>query len=167
MTESWYVAQLKPNGLQLARRNLGRQGFEIFCPMQHRTRRVRGREIPAVLPLFPGYFFVALDPARGDWRHVNNTRGVARLITLDDTGPRPVPPALIDGLRARCDAEGVLLPPKSFEIGDPVEVTSGPLAGFVSRVDTLDPDRRIWVLLELMGRATRVAVPAEHLRHME
>ncbi|WPY96352.1 transcriptional activator RfaH (plasmid) [Limimaricola variabilis] len=164
MDQHWYVAQLKPNGLQLATRNLERQGFPVFCPLHKVTRVVRGRTTQRPAPLFPGYFFVSLAPARGDWRAVNNTRGVSRLVALDDSGPKRVPEALIEGLRARCSEDGMLLPPKEFEIGDSVELTAGPLAGFVSQVEALAPDQRIWVLLELLGRPTRVMVNPEDLR---
>lgn len=58
----------------------------------------------------------------------------------------------------------MLLPPKEFEIGDSVRLTAGPLAGFVSQVEALAPDQRIWVLLELLGRPTRVMVNPEDLR---
>ncbi|SDF37566.1 transcription termination/antitermination protein NusG [Limimaricola pyoseonensis] len=165
MDRHWYIAQLKPNGLRLARQNLGRQGFDVFCPLQELTRTLRNKPQRVQTPLFPGYFFVSL--ARGDWRAVNNTRGVSRLVALDEAGPRPVPGALIEALRDRCDEEGVIRPaaaPEAFEIGERVEVTHGPLAGFVSRVEALAPEQRIWVLLELMGRETRVMLRPEDLR---
>ena len=34
---SWYVAQLKPNGFYKAQLNLVRQGFECFMPMRKVT----------------------------------------------------------------------------------------------------------------------------------
>ncbi|ARE40619.1 Transcriptional activator RfaH [Rhodovulum sp. P5] len=72
---------------------------------------------------------------------------------------RPVPEALIDGLRARTDPEThVLLSP-----GDKVEITAGAFTDFVATVDALAPDQRVWVLLDLMGRATRVAVPRDNV----
>jgi len=48
--------------------------------------------------------------------------------------------------------------------GDAVRLASGPFADFVATVEMIAPDRRIWVLLDLMGRTARVAVEAETLQ---
>jgi len=34
----------------------------------------------------------------------------------------------------------------------------------VATIETIAPDRRVWVLIEIMGGETRVAVSAEQLR---
>ncbi|MGR3592222.1 MAG: transcription termination/antitermination protein NusG [Limimaricola soesokkakensis] len=160
MERRWYVAQIKPNGLQLATRNLERQGLEVFCPLQRVDRRSRGRTRSVTVPFFPGYFFVALAPAGGEMRAASHTRGVARLVTVGASGPEPVPDVLIAALKGRCSPEGVVQPPepKNFEVGEQVRVTDGPLVGQVSRIVALAPEERIWMLLDLMGRETRVAV---------
>lgn len=168
MERRWYVAQLKPNGLQLARRNLERQGLEVFCPLQ-RVERRRGHRVSSVLvPFFPGYVFVALAPAGGEMRAASHTRGVARLVALGPEGPQPVPAALIAALRASCSPDGILQPPgpEAYEVGEAVRVTAGPLAGQVSRIVALAPEDRIWMLLDLMGRETRVAVKRSDVKRL-
>ncbi len=161
---SWFLAQMKPNSHAIANRNLVRQGFETFLPLQEETRRVQGRFATRKRPLFPGYIFVAMDPNSGAWRSVNSTYGISRLVGLGGT-PTPVPNALIDALRARCDDDGKLLPPSLPHPGDDVMLTKGPFADFVARVESIAPDRRVWVLMEMMGGQTRVAIDPEHIRH--
>lgn len=166
MRRDWYVVQLKPNGLRLAKQNLIRQGIDVFCPLQETLRRRQGKVVSVRTLLFPGYAFVALTPDRGEWHAVNNTRGVLRLVILEASKPRPAPEALIEALQMRCSVEGVLLPETSLEIGETVRLVRGPMAGQISRIEALAPEQRIWVLLDLMGRATRVAVKAEDVeRH--
>ncbi len=160
---TWFLAQFKANSHKIAERNLARQGFRTFMPMQEETRRARGKFITQMRPLFPGYLFVALDVLRGGWRAVNSTYGVARLVSLGNE-PTPVPPALVSELMRRCDADGTLLPPQQFEPGDEVMLTKGPFTDFVARIERITPDRRVFVLMELMGAQTRIAVSAEHLR---
>ncbi len=41
---------------------------------------------------------------------------------------------------------------------------AGRLSEFVATVEKVDPDQRVWVLLELMGRTMRVAVHSDALR---
>ena len=64
----------------------------------------------------------------------------------------------------RCDAEGKLLPATHLSSGDKVTLTTGPFANFVAEVEKIAPDRRVWVLMDIMGGQTRVAVGADQLR---
>ena len=64
----------------------------------------------------------------------------------------------------RCDTAGKLLPPKLLKPGDQVRMISGPFANFVATIENIAPDRRVWVLMEIMGGQTRVAVTADQLR---
>lgn len=160
---TWFLTQFKPNSHNIAERNLTRQGFRTFLPMQEETKRARGKFITQMRPLFPGYLFVALDMLRGDWRSVNSTYGVTRLVSFGKE-PTPVPLDLVSQLMLRCDREGKLLPPKLLKPGDEVTLTKGPFTDFVATIERIAPDRRVFVLMEIMGAKTRVAVRAEHLR---
>lgn len=162
---AWYLAQLKPNSHRIAERNLLRQGFEVFLPMAEVTRRKAGKFVNSTAPLFPGYIFIAFDPGKSGWRSVNSTLGITRLVNLAGA-PATVPDALVDGLRARCDAEGLVVPLDEIASGQEVRLTRGPLADFVARVDTIEPDRRVWLLIELMGQTTRVSAAHEDLRRI-
>ncbi|WP_163846445.1 transcription termination/antitermination protein NusG [Pseudooceanicola aestuarii] len=161
--ETWFLAQLKPNCAAIADKNLTRQGFATFLPMEEETRQRSGRFVTARRPLFPGYIFVAFDVAQGVWRKVNSTYGVTRLISFGG-GPAPVPADLVAGLKARCDDTGQLVPDATPQPGDTVRVTHGPFADFVARVESIAKDQRVWVLMDLMGGETRVAVNPRHLR---
>jgi transcriptional antiterminator RfaH len=97
------------------------------------------------------------------WRSINSTIGVSRLVSFEGK-PKPLPLQLISGLMLRCDASGTLLPPKSLNEGDSVEMLTGPFANFVATVDTIDPEQRIWVLMNFMGQQTRMQVTADQLK---
>ena len=160
---TWFLAQTKPNSHHIAERNLRWQGFHTFLPLQEETRRSRGRFVTQLRPLFPGYLFVAFDVEVGGWRAVNSTHGITRLVGLGKE-PKPVPPQLVSTLRLRCDREGRLTPADALAPGDDVMVKKGPFAEFIAKIGSFASERRVWVLLEIMGGATRVAVDAEHLR---
>lgn len=159
----WFLAQIKPNSHQIALRNLARQGFETFLPLQGETCRRGRRFVTRPRPLFPGYLFVALDVGQGHWRAVNSTTGLTGLVCVGGR-PQPVPQDLVSQLRARCDASGQMQPAAHFGPGDQVAVTTGPFADFVARVDELAPEERVWILMDLMGHQTRVALPVAQLR---
>ena len=50
---SWFLAQLKPNCANIADKNLKRQGFQTFLPMEEETRQRNGKFVTAMRPLFP------------------------------------------------------------------------------------------------------------------
>lgn len=148
----------------MAERNLQRQGFETFLPMQKITQRKASRFVGDAKPFFPGYMFVSANSDMAPWRTINSTMGVSRLVSFDGN-PKPLPLQLISGLMLRCDAAGTMLPLNSFNEGDRVEMLTGPFANFIATVDTIDPKQRIWVLMEFMGQKTRMQTTADQLQH--
>lgn len=153
----WCLAQLKPNGLNLALRNLARQGFETFAPRLTITRRHGKRFRGAKTLLFPGYVFVETGSSPGRWRAINSTLGIARLVRFGDSAPARISPELIESLRLRCDEAGLLQPIAELEAGDQVRLLRGPFADFVATVEKVEPDRRVWLLIDMLGRQTRLA----------
>ena len=159
----WYLIQFKPNAHRLAQRNLKRQDFEVFLPTQEITRRKASRFVSELRPLFPGYMFVGVDSRAAPWRTINSTIGVSRLVSFDGI-PKPLPLPLISSLMSRCDASGTLLPPKTLNVGDAVDVLSGPFANLVATVEKVDAQQRVWLLMEFMGQDARVNVTADQVQ---
>ena len=163
ITTSWYIVQFKPNSHKIAVRNLQRQGFETFLPMHELTRRTASKFEAVIRPLFAGYMFVFCDPEKAPWRQINSTYGISRMLSFTE-GPKPVPELLIAGLRARCDSVGKVVPLENFETGQSVEMHSGPFTNFIATVEQMASDARVWVLLDFMGKATRVQVDRKQIQ---
>jgi transcriptional antiterminator RfaH len=147
---TWFLAQLKPNCAAIADRNLKRQGFQTFLPFEEIGAQKRGKFILSQQPLFPGYIFVAFNTAMGGWASVNSTYGITRLVSFGRE-PAQVPKGLISELVMRCDTNGKILPPAALQFGDQVQLTSGPFANFLATVEKISPDKRVWVLMDVMG----------------
>lgn len=154
---SWFLVHCKPNAAHLARQNLRNQDFGVFLPLQKITRRKAKQFQTSLRPLFPGYLFVQIDPLAGQWRKINSTRGVARLVQLG-TDPCPVPDRVIEALLERCDADHVLQDPGALEVGNQARISEGPLSGFVAEIIEIEPDSRVHLLLDIMGQATHITV---------
>ena len=156
-TISWYIVQFKPNRHKIAVRNLKQQGFDTFLPMHEVTRRTAVKFETVIRPLFAGYMFVACSPEQAPWRQINSTYGISRMLSYAE-GPKPIPEALINGLRARCDNVGKVKPLDSFEAGQSVKMHAGPFANFIATVEQMASDARVWVLLDFMGKEIRVQI---------
>ena len=158
----WYLIQVKPNSHRLAERNLQRQGFETFIPMQDTTQRKMNCFINQLKPLFPGYMFVNVKSDITHWRKINSTIGVSRLVSFDGK-PKTIPEKLISSLMLRCDDEGKILPSKLLKEGASVKFLSGPFANFAATVDIIDPEERVWVLMEFMQQQAHVQITTDQL----
>lgn len=166
VTMQWYLVLCRPNQHHIAKRSLSRLDCEVFMPLQQVQRRWRGRTLKDVRPVFPGYVFVGMDPRRPIWHPVKTAYGVSRMIGFGEHGPAVVPDGIISGLMARCDGEGIMRPLEdSFAVGDRIRIISGPFADFVTEIDKIDAERRLHVLLDILGRRTLVVLaPAVALR---
>ncbi|MFD1195249.1 transcription termination/antitermination protein NusG [Seohaeicola saemankumensis] len=160
--EQWHLLLCKPNQNQIAFRNLTRLGFDVFMPRHKTERRWKGRLRQQLHPVFGGYIFLSKG-ASGQELHLAKTApGVSTLVGFGSVGPAVVPAGIVAGLMSRCDHEGLLTPQvDAFDVGDQIRIVSGPFADFVTSVEKIDPDRRLHVLLELLGRQTRVQVDPE------
>ena len=163
MSKEWFILQFKSNSHHLAAKNLNRQGFETFLPLHDTTSRRTSRFINTSKPLFPGYMFIRFNRAESKWHKINNTYGVSRLITFNSI-LRSIPTSFVDSLMKRYDLSGKLLPIQKLKKGDQVTVLSGPFANFIASVEKYEADQRIWILMDLMGRKTKIQTPSDALK---
>ena len=162
MSKEWFILQFKSNSHHLAAKNLNRQGFETFLPLHDTTSRGTSRFINTSKPLFPGYMFIRFDKAESEWHKINNTYGVSRLITFNSI-LKSIPTIFVDNLMKRYDLSGKLIPIKKLKKGDHVTVLKGPFANFIATVEKYEADQRIWILMDLMGRKTKIQTPSDNL----
>ena len=114
-------------------------------------------------PLFPGYLFVQIDPERQEWRRINSTYGVSRLVALERGCPTRVPPQVMAGIFGHCDGDTWRVQADGLEPGTEARLVQGPFARMIATVEALPEADRVLVLLELMGRATSVGVSLDDL----
>jgi transcriptional antiterminator RfaH len=165
----WFLAQLKPNCSGVAERNLRRQGFTTFLPLTEETQRKPSGFVTKTVPLFPGYIFVQVNAALGLWRSINSTYGITKLVSFG-SAPADVPTGLVETLQAGCDETGKLQPieplSERLKVGDTVRFLNGPFTDLLSEITDLAADRRVWVLLDILGSKTRVSAKPEQLERV-
>ena len=157
--ERWYAVCCKPRQEAVAEENLLRQGFRVYLPRIRLRQRRRGQWLDAVEVLFPRYIFIRVDPERRSMATVRSTRGAVGLVRFGGQ-PAVVPDEVMDALRQREDAASGLHEDKrpQFSAGEAVKFVDGPLAGMEGVFTEQDGDKRVIVLLELLGKANKVTV---------
>jgi len=159
----WYVAQTRANGESVARENLERQGFGVYLPRFRKARRHARRTEVMLRPLFPQYLFVALDLTVDRWRAVMSTNGVRSLVSVGGS-PAPLPDHVMDAIRDREDDDGlVVLPPTTIKAGTSVSVLDGLFSGCVGTLGEVTDQRRVAVLVSMLGRDVKTVVPGEFI----
>lgn len=159
----WYAVQTQPNRENLALEHLKRQGFSVWMPLCERIIRHARKSKRVRRPLFPGYLFVNLDFETAQWRSINGTIGVNRIVSFGQR-PAPVATQFIDALQNIEANEGLvavngddLLP------GQDVEILSGPMSGAIAKLLSLEAGDRVTVLLNMLGHFVRGTILREHV----
>ena len=152
----WYLLQFKPNSHFLAERNLKNQGFKTFLPLVVTTKRLGKKFKNEVKPFFPGYMFVSFDPKINFWKKISHTIGVTRLVKLGGV-LNPVPTELVSELKRRNVEMNKNIADQVCR-GKNVRLIRGPFSDFVGVVEDVDAKKRIWVLLDILGRHSRIQV---------
>jgi transcriptional antiterminator RfaH len=160
--ERWFAVYCLPFGENRAQGNLENQGLRTFLPKRHKTVRHARRMTRVEAPFFPRYLFVVLDLARDQWRSVNGTFGVARLVMSGDR-PEPVPRGVVEALVASADARGILRLTEGLREGSPVRLLAGPFAEQLAILEHLDDSGRVRVLVDILGRPVSISTTARDL----
>lgn len=161
----WYVVRTKPRRETAAETHLLRQGFEVYLPRLARKKQRRGSWRTSIEALFPRYLFLRCRGAQQSLGPVRSTLGVSEIVCFGRSYAR-IPVQAIRLLRAREDrASGMHLaaptpPPAS---GDKVRISEGPFAGLAGVFSCASGDHRVVILLNLLGRDTRVVVPTSSM----
>jgi len=159
----WYLIYSKPHKEQVARENLERQGYEVYLPMARIRRRRLGKGANRIEPLFPRYLFIKLDTKTDNWSPIRSTLGVSTLVKFG-MHPSAVPETLIELLCDRCDEEGIQdITPGEFKSGESVRVMEGPMMGLEGVFLAKTSSDRVLVLLDIVGKHTRVTMTTEKL----
>jgi transcriptional antiterminator RfaH len=158
----WYAVHSLPFAEARAEDQLRRQGFRTFQPKRRKTVRHARKLHTAEAPFFPRYLFIVLDLTRDQWRSVNSTFGVSRLVMRGDQ-PYPVPRGVVEALIAAADAHGILRLTENLQVGGSVRLMAGPFAEQLATLEELDDLGRVRVLLDILGRQVTISTEANNV----
>jgi transcriptional antiterminator RfaH len=159
---NWFAVVTKPRAERTALENLQRQGFECFLPMAVNPYQRRSKNHkPVIEPLFPRYLFLRAIASTQNLAPVRSTLGVVSMVRFG-TELAVVPEPVIDNIKNRLESGTGLIriEPVPVKAGDKVRVFDGPLEGINGIVAERNSKNRALILMELLGRPTRVEVDA-------
>ena len=163
---NWFAVVSKPRQEQTALENLQRQGFECFLPMAENPYQRRNKKQKRIVePLFPRYLFLKANASHQNLAPVRSTKGVLNMVRFG-TELAVVPDSVIHAIKLSVESDTGLIKidPIRIKAGDKVRIFDGPLAGINGVVQETNSNNRALILMELLGRPTKVQVEAIKLQ---
>lgn len=123
---------------------------EVKVPVEMVPELKDGKERLVERKLFPGYVLVKMVMTDESWYIVRNCRGVTGFVG-PSSKPEPLSDEEAEKLGMNTKAELTL----DYAVGDNVQITGGPLEGFVGVVDEIDLQaQKVKVKVSMFGRET-------------
>ena len=154
-TYSGYENKVKTNIEHLIEtQGLENNIFEILIPTEEVTElKEGGRRVTTERKVFPGYVLVKMVMNDDTWYVVRNTRGCTGFV-----GPASKPVPLSAEEVEKMGVEKAAPLTVDFNVGDTVQITAGPLEGFMGLVEEIDTENfKVKLKVNMFGRET----PAE------
>ena len=120
---------------------------EEYVEVKNDTKKVKTRK------LFPGYVMVKMNITNKSWYIIRNTQGVTGFVGPDGK-PVALTPAEVRKFGVK-DEKPVLK--INVNVGDDVNIISGPFEGFVAKVEEIDSEKgTIKAFVDMFGRDTLI-----------
>ena len=108
--------------------------------------------------IFPGYVLVKMILTDDSWYVVRNTRGVTGFV---GPGSKPVPLTDDEVLKLGIEKKSIEV---NYEVGDLVNILSGPFDGYSGVVDSIDLTKQVVVvMISMLGRETPVELELDQI----
>ena len=156
----WYAIRTKANKEKEVEKRLTDLRLEVFLPWLRSRRRIGAKFHWVLVPLFPGYLFCRLDLVTSG-KAARYSPGVRDFLKFGSQIIE-VGSDVIQTLRERCPGGVARIDPVSAKPGDAVRINEGPFSGLEAVFEkSLKGSERVAVLLEILGRQTRLVLPSE------
>jgi transcriptional antiterminator RfaH len=145
----WYVVQTKPKKEEEATSYLSSKGVEVLAPLMEIFVLRNGRMNRELRLLFPGYIFSRFD-LNQNYPLVRWAKGVKKILGFG-AYPTPVSEDVIEIIRERADAQGIVRLRNHFKPNDVVRIKTGPLRDLLGIFERwVSDNERVRVLLNLI-----------------
>lgn len=166
MAKKWYVLHTYSGYENKVKKNLetrietmGLENnvFGIEIPTETVTEiKESGRRVENEKKVFPGYVLVRMEMDDRSWAAVRNTPGVTGFVGSQGN-PAPLTRDELNKIMKRTSTSAPKKTTSSFEVGQSVKVTNGPLADFDGTISEVSVETgKVKVMVSIFGRETPV-----------
>ena len=161
MPKRWFVLKTFANKESRVARTFVQRGISFYYPVVRGSKVARGSKRIHISPLFAGIIFIPDFQAELGGVRVE---GVDGYFKMGDCYPS-LKPDEMEGVRA---LERLLNIPvarkrRLLREGDPVRLVTGPFAQYEAKIERLDSNGRLKVLISIFGRMTSALVAEDQI----
>lgn len=162
-TYSGYEKKVK-NDLEqkIENRELQDYIFDIVIPVEEKITIKNGKTEKKFKKVFPGYILIKMIVTEETWYIVRNTRGVTGFV---GAGTTPIPLTTEEIRKLGFEEADIYV---DYEVGDRVEILTGPFQGIVGVVEEVNLEaQKAKVILEVFNRETTAEVSFKQIQKKE
>ena len=156
----WFAFRVRPRHEKSVALQLRDKNEECFVPLIKQSKSWANRVVQVELPLIPGYVFCRSH--RFGMLPILKTAGIIDVIRAGNS-PVSIPDSEISALERAIDAAVPIEPCPYVEVGQTVEIRSGPLAGIVGIVSDRRKGDHLILSVSLLRRSVLVQIELAHL----
>jgi transcription antitermination factor NusG len=162
----WFAIQTRYRYEHRVANDLTAKGLENYLPVLNEIHQWKDRKKSVEVPAFGGYLFARFEATQRNRVRVLETTGVVRLLG-SALQPEVVPDREIESLRLSLDSGAHCTRHAFLEIGTPLRIQRGPLAGLEGRLVRSANALRLVVCIASVGQAIAVEVAREDVIPIE
>jgi transcription termination/antitermination protein NusG len=155
----WYAVHTRSRHEDRVYLGLTAKSYTAFLPKIEAWSRRKDRRKKILLPMFPGYLFVALDPIDNEIKvDVLKTFGVVKILGKPrGSEPLPVPDQKIEAIQrlvaSRVEVQHFQYP----QVGEAARIVDGPFKDIEGIITGTDFEKEVFVItIDLMQRAVAI-----------
>lgn len=164
--KKWYVVQTRPLFEKKVLKQIEDKQIEVFLPEIETIRIWSDRKKRIHKPLFSGYLFVHADPTER-FLAISNTVGALKYVMYQKR-PAIVSAKEIDAIKISLNlAERVTVENKTFQKGDEVIISSGPLNGLRGIVSEARGHYKLLINITELSASLSIELFADEISHLK
>jgi transcription antitermination factor NusG len=164
--KKWYVVQTRPLFEKKVLKQIEDKRIEVFLPEIETIRFWSDRKKRVHKPLFSGYLFVHADPDER-LNAIANTVGALRYVMYQKR-PAIVSEREIESIKISLNlSERINVENKTFQKGDEVIITNGPLSGLQGIVTETRGHYKLLVNITELSASLSIELFADEINHLK
>ncbi|MBC8174479.1 MAG: UpxY family transcription antiterminator [Candidatus Marinimicrobia bacterium] len=157
----WLAVYTKPRHEKVADEWLKKKDIESYLPLVKRHRQWKDRKKTVWMPLFRSYLFVHIPLV--DSLYVLQTHGVHHIVNFNKK-PAVIPDFQIEGVKKMLEGGYTPEPHDYMEVGEEVEITTGPMKGIQGILSRKDGGNRFVIKIDGIQQAISVLIDPGKLK---
>lgn len=148
----WFAVQTRPRFEKKVSLELQEKGIQCFLPLHSAKRQWSDRKRSVLLPLFPGYTFVRVEPGHIVRVAILRTNGVTNFVGAKGIGTR-IPDDEIEAVQALLKQQIPWDLCPYAKVGQTVRILGGALDGVKGTLTKINGDQSLVISVELIQRS--------------